>query len=75
MSSAETPMSYNETFAFEHAEQYLGCCSCRESHHETSFCSKCGQCFHCLIGVKGRVNHTEYGTFVSCPCGSKVLWD
>lgn len=63
-----------ENYAEHNAEQWRGCVTCKESHHETSFCQKCQQCFISLIGTK-RVIVDEYGTFVHCTCGSNVLWD
>ena len=66
----------DEQFALEQSDQFLGCVACRESHHDTSFCQKCGQCFFCLMRKGTReVRHTEMGTFVNCPCGSDILWD
>lgn len=69
-----------EAFAEQHADQWVGCIQCKESHHETGFCQRCGQCFHALIGVrdaKGRrlVDNSDAGTFVHCPCGSVIMWD
>ena len=71
----------DEEHAFQYADQYVGCVSCKKSNHETSFCQKCGQCFFCLMGgdktlpkEKKRVIHGEY-TIVCCPCGAEILWD
>lgn len=65
----------DEDFAAQHADQYIGCVACRASHHESAYCP-CGQCFFCLMRTKpGAVEHTEHGTFVSCPCNRHILWD
>jgi hypothetical protein len=66
-------MSSTEDFAEKHADQWQGCCECRESHHRTSFCKNCGRCFFRLIPLD-RVVTDDY-TFVYCTCGHNDLWD
>jgi len=59
-----------EDFAQEHADQWIGCVACGASHHNTSFCPKCGRCFYTQ-----PVSNDEVGTFVYCECGEVSWWD
>jgi hypothetical protein len=64
----------SETFAEAHADQWLGCVKCKESHHTSSFCPKCGRCFFQYVGTR-RCHNDEVGTFVGCECGTVSMWD
>lgn len=62
-----------EAFAEKHADQWRGCVECKESHHATAFCRKCGKCF---FSDKAKYVHDDViGTIVTCQCGTKDLWD
>jgi hypothetical protein len=63
-------LPHNERFAQQHFDQWRGCVACKKSHHETSFCRKCGRCFY-----KQKIVQDDYGTFVYCVCGQNDLWD
>jgi hypothetical protein len=63
-----------EQFAFEHADQWLGCVACGVSRHATNFCAKCGACYFCLL-ERGRVEHAGEYTLVFCSCGDTLIWD
>jgi hypothetical protein len=65
-------MGDSEQFAMEHADQWRGCVECKESHHESAFCPVCGKCY---FRAKSYNNDPEIGTFVTCQCGYKDLWD
>lgn len=63
-----------EEFAEQHADQWRGCCKCKESHHETSFCG-CGRCYYEARNAGNTHDDEDYGTFGTCACGVDFLWD
>lgn len=66
------PLDYEELFAQEHADQYLGCAECKKSHHVSAFCPKCKRCYFKAL----RYEQDEMvGTIVTCRCGHVDLWD
>lgn len=67
---AKPALNSNEKFAMEHAEQWNGCCACRESHHESNFCGSCGACF-----FLGKIHNDSFITTVVCQCGEQYIWD
>jgi hypothetical protein len=62
-------LNHTEQFAYDNADQWLGCVECHESHHVSSFC-QCGRCFY-----HQPYDNTDMGTFVHCECGVVSWWD
>lgn len=61
----------SELFAHDHAYQWRGCLRCRQSHHVTAFCQRCGLCF---FGAEA-FEQTDVRDVVNCQCGLTNLWD
>jgi hypothetical protein len=64
-------LSYEEIFAYQHPDQWIGCLACGKSHHQTNFCA-CGSCYFTAPSIK---QDDEGWTFVKCKCGKTNLWD
>jgi hypothetical protein len=66
-------LNYSEQFAFEHADQHIGCVRCKESHHISNICQSCYRCFFKEKYVTDKNGY--HSPVVFCSCGKKYLWD
>ena len=66
-------MNYEEQFAFENADQYLGCSACKKSHHISSVCKNCYRCF--FVGKRFPDKSGMFADVVKCKCGKTYIWD
>jgi hypothetical protein len=71
-----------EDSAAMYPNDYLGCIGCRCSTHKNAFCSKCGQCYYCLMREDREAPQEEHRVkikrdcnTVSCKCGKFHIWE
>lgn len=62
---------------FANPEQWRGCVTCHDHHHETSFCQKCGRCYFSQLNKISRPGAGTSMDFdvIKCACGAVNIWD